>query len=159
MLYIVNDVCCDNPEVRKDLGNGCYVCVNCGQCSGQVFCPFESYVVNRYDYRKRKSVHSRTRWFRNMLMDYVYDDRDRDMLNADFMKLVRCYEKHGLLKGRNMSIYGWYIIKLAKRRGIPLTRKPRDIKTPAIRREYNRRYNKALQLLQWKPREICKAII
>ena len=90
------NTCCSNSDIRVDIGN--YVCVNCGQTYSQIFCSFESYKYNCDDYRKKKSIHSRTRWFKNMLMDYVHDDTDRNRINNDFQKLVRCYEKYNLLK-------------------------------------------------------------
>ena len=90
-----------------------------------------SYNFNKDDYLKKKSRHNRVRWFNRLLVKHVAN-RDRGTLSSQFQSIVRCIERMGLERGRNIVRYKFYLQMLASRSKIELRNPPEDIRTDKI---------------------------
>ena len=104
--------CYECKKHRVKVQDGFYTCTTCGETEyGHV----ENFIPEIW--MKNKSVHSRKRWFVNKVREFV-DSKYIGMISHDFMSVVNVMIKHHLIKGKNVSRYEYYIIRLASRRNI-----------------------------------------
>jgi predicted RNA-binding protein with PUA-like domain len=89
--------------------SGADTCTVCGTSEVSYFSHYISYNFNKDDYLKKKSTHNRVRWFNRLLVKHVANC-DRGRLSNQFQMIVRCIERMGLERGRNIVRYKFYLL-------------------------------------------------
>ena len=113
------------------IDNGVTTCKRCGVTDYELIPPYIDEI-----WKRKRTTHSRKRWFLNKVNEYV-DRRYVSILTDDFVKVVNAMESLELIKGRNVSKYTYYIIRLCSRRDIPLIKQAKDVKTAEIRNKFD----------------------
>jgi hypothetical protein len=111
--------------------DGADTCVVCGTSNMRNLSHCVSYNFNKNDYLKKKSRHNRVRWFNRLLVKHVANC-DRRRLSNMFKDVVRCIERLGLERGRNIMRYKFYLLRLASMSKMELRNPPEDIKTQKL---------------------------
>ena len=83
-----------------------------------------------------KSKHSRRKWIDKYVRGLVKHKYINKIIN-DFMKMVSKMNRKNLIKGRNVSRYGYYVIRIAFRRGIKLEKEIVDLKPGKTRETFD----------------------
>ena len=112
--YPGDSVCINCGRKSIVVISGADTCTECGTSNPNNFSHYVSYNFNKDDYLKKKSRHNRVRWFNRLLVKHVAN-RDRGRLSSQFQSIVRCIERMGLERGRNIVRYKFYLLRLASR--------------------------------------------
>jgi hypothetical protein len=138
--HIQNRIRKRGPEERKCrncgskfivLISGADTCTVCGTSEVSYFSHYISYNFNKDDYWKKKSRHNRVRWFNRLLVKHVANCA-RGRLSNQFQMIVRCIERMGLERGRNIVKYKFYLLRLASGNRTKLRDPPEDIRTEKL---------------------------
>ena len=138
---------CDDCRIDKIIvDEGVYVCPECGET--------EYGYVNEWDdeiWKHKKSLHSRYLHFRKQMIAGRYiESRYISMIADDFIRVVSVMIEHDLIKGKNVSKFAYYVIRLCSRRGIELESLVKDMKASKTRRVFDSRlFGEVYPLLGW----------
>ena len=104
---------CDGDIIHPEAG------VNtCKKCGRTEYGFVSDWVDNIWLYKK--SVHRRDKWFHNNVRDIMTSD-EANNITSDFIDVVNVMTRNGLIKGRNVSRYNYYIARLSSKRGISVS--------------------------------------
>ena len=112
-MMLAPDFCypCSMNKFKTDYG---FACPKSGRC--EFCCDLVPFVKNIW--MKKKSSHYRRRWIEKVLRNKSIDWDSTKIICRDFKKIVQVMMKLNLIKGRNLSRYDYFIIRIISRNGL-----------------------------------------
>ena len=99
---------CELNKLRTHYG---FACPKCGEA--EFLCDAVPFVENIW--LKQRSRHSRMRWLEKMLRDKGVTWNAIQVICGDFRKILQVFMNKGLIKGRNLSRYDYFVIRIVSR--------------------------------------------